>query len=489
MRARELPKIGSVEIGSWDVRRKQGQEFEFCEDSASAHELPLRESFLGTRSQVGFPKVDGEPPTAQEWRCALPIDRGDLVKRSAVSMSEAIALSKQLINVSGTMTTLGASSVSPEVVEAVADVLPRFVDMVELQREACRVIQRVIGAEAGLVSACSAAGIAVGVAACMTGSDMAKVEQLPDTSGMKDEVILQRGHSVWFGGSIPQMVRIAGARVVEIGGATRVGTYQLEAAISDQTAAALFVVSHHTVQYGLIDLESFSSVAHAHGVPVIVDAASESNMKVFFERGADLVCYSGHKFLAGPTSGIVAGRADLIEACLFHHYHGIGRAMKVGKESIVGATVALERWANLDHAALLKSHEQILGLFADGLARIPGFTITREPDPAESPTTRLKVSVDQRTVGLDAFAIAQELKQGDPAIFVRENETADGGYFFLDPTVSTTDEARLVAPAIRRIAELSVSEKTRIQSECADKRNEADALVAGLRGWVPKRPE
>lgn len=393
---------------------------------------------------------------------------------------------RRVINVSGTMTSLGASSVSAEVIAAVADVLPRFVDMVELQRDACRVIRRVIGSEAGFITACSASGLAISVAACMTGADMARVEQLPDTSGMKNEVLLQRGHCAWFGASIPQMVRLAGARIAEVGDVTRAGAYQLEAAITDRTAAALYVVSHHTVQYGMIDLASFSRVAHARGIPVIVDAASEANMKVFFERGADLVCYSGHKFLAAPTSGIVAGRADLIEACLFHQYHGIGRAMKVGKESIVGATVALERWASLDHEALLKRQARILETFSEGLSGVPGLMSSLEPDPCESPTTRLRVAVDPNVVGLDAFGIAHELKRGNPAIFVRENETADGGYFFLDPTVSTIEEARLVAPAIRRVVELSAEDKARIQSECAGHRNEADALVESLLGWVPR---
>lgn len=396
---------------------------------------------------------------------------------------------KEVINVSGTMTALGASSVSPDVIETMASVLPKFVDMVELQRNACRVIQRVIGCEAGFVTACSAAGIAIGVAACMTGANMAKVEQLPDTSGMKGEVLLQRGHSVWFGGSILQMVRLSGARVIEIGDATRAGAYQLEGAISERTAAAVYVVSHHTVQYGLINLESFSRVAHTHGVPVIVDAASESNMKVFFEQGADLVCYSGHKFLAGPTSGIVAGRADLIEACLFHQYHGIGRAMKVGKESIVGATASLERWARLDHTALLAEQGRILDVFVEGLSGIAGLTLSLEPDPAESPTKRVKVRVDANVAGLEAFEIADELKSGDSAIYVRDNETIDGGYFFLDPTCSTLDEARLVAPAIRRVLELPEEEKAAIRLHHTCRPNDADTLVQKLEGWVPEPTE
>jgi len=392
---------------------------------------------------------------------------------------------RKIINVAGTMTALGASSVSDEVIAAMADVLPRFVDMVDLQRRACKAIQRVIGCEAGCVTACCASAMVLGIAACMTGSEMGKVEQLPDTTGLKDQVILQRGHSIWFGGSVPQMARIAGCRIVEIGDTTRAGAYQLETALSEQTAAALYVVSHHTVQYGLIDLRTFCNVTHDKGVPVIVDAASESNMKVFFERGADLVCFSGHKFLAGPTSGILAGRADLIEAALFHQYHGIGRAMKAGKESIVGATAALERWHQLDHQEILRGQKHLLETIRDELKGTPGLQLEIVPDPTESPTKRLRVTVEQETIGLSAYIISKELSSGDPAIAVRDEETVDGGYFLLDPTCASLEEAQEVGSAILRLVNLSAEGKSAICARYPETPNHADQLVAGLKDWVP----
>jgi len=391
-----------------------------------------------------------------------------------------------IINVSGTMTALGASSVPNEIIQRMAAVLPKFVDMVALQRGASRVIHRAIGAESGMITACSAAGIAISVASCMTGADMAKVEQLPDTAGLKDEVLLQRGHSIWFGGSIPQMIRIPGAKVIEIGDATRAGAYQLEGAITEHTVAAVYVVSHHTVQYGLIKLRTFSRVAHSYGIPVIVDAASESNMKVFFDCGADIVCYSGHKFLAGPTSGIVAGRADLVKACLFHQYHGIGRAMKAGKESIVGAIAALERWEHLDHAVVLAHQEQILDTFIMGLSGIKGLTVSLEPDPAESPTERVKVSVSARDCGLEAFEMADQLKVGSPVVYVRDNETIDGGYFFLDPTCCTLDQAKIVVEKIKNVTALSAAEKAQIRSQRVREPNDADSLIEALQRWLPE---
>src|SRR3712207_5209869 len=115
------------------------------------------------------------------------------------------------------------------------------------------------------------------------------------------------GHMVGYGAPVEQGVRLAGARVVPVGQATSARRYQLEGAITERTAAALYVVSHHTVQYGLLPLDEFVAACHARGVPVIVDAASEYDLKGFLATGADIALYSSHKFLGAPTGGIVAG--------------------------------------------------------------------------------------------------------------------------------------------------------------------------------------
>lgn len=394
---------------------------------------------------------------------------------------------REVINVSGTMTALGSCSVAPEVIEALVEVLPKFVDMVDLQREASKVISHVVGAEAGCITSCAAAGIAIGVASCMTGPNMAKVEQLPDPTGLKHEVIIQRGHVVWFGASVPQMVRLSGAKVVEIGDATRTGIYQLEGALGENTAAALYVVSHHTVQYGLIALEEFCRVAHAHGVPVIVDAASESHMQSFIDRGADLVCFSSHKFLSGPTAGIIAGRQDLVKACLYHQYHGIGRAMKVGKEGIVGAMAALLRWEALDHQAEQEKQERIVDRFVRGLSELPGLAVSVEPDPTGNPVRRVKVAVNPESVGLTAYHLAAELAAGDPPIVVRDHHAIDEGLFFLDPCVVQADQVDTVITAIRSLVESSTERKEAIYRTHKGIPNQADLQVRSLANWSGER--
>ena len=136
-----------------------------------------------------------------------------------------------------------------------------------------------------------------------------------------------------------------------VGQATSSSAYQLAGSITDRTAAAVFVVSHHVVDYAQIPLKTFVEVCHAKGVPVIVDAASEYDLRMFIAAGVDIAVYSGHKFLGGPTSGVVAGRKDLIRASYLQN-HGIGRGMKVGKETIIGVAAALTAWKTRDHAGI-----------------------------------------------------------------------------------------------------------------------------------------
>ena len=207
---------------------------------------------------------------------------------------------RRVINVSGTMTSLGASIVVPEAIETVSRILTEFVEIGDLHRRAS-VIAAACGAEAGTVTASASAGITVSVAGCLTGADLAKIERLPDTSGLeRDEVVIQTGHMVYYGAPVEQAIRLAGAKVVPVGTATYARPYHLEGAIGARTAAAVYVVSHHAVGFGQIGLAEFARVCHAHGVPVIADVASEYDLKGFLGAGADLAIYSAHKFPGRP---------------------------------------------------------------------------------------------------------------------------------------------------------------------------------------------
>lgn len=360
---------------------------------------------------------------------------------------------RPIINVSGTMTALGAAIVVPEAIRAASDILPEWVEINDLHRKASHVIAKATGAEAGFVTASTSAGITLAIAGAMTGADLARVEQLPDASGMRDEVLIQMGHMTGYGAPIEQAVRLAGAKVVPIGNVTDARLYQLEAKLTERTAAALYVVSHHTVQYGQLPLDAFATACHQKGVPVIADLASEYDLRGFLAAGADIAIYSAHKFLGGLTAGIVAGRKDLVRATFLQN-NGIGRGMKVGKESVVATMAALEAWSRRDHQAIRARERNALDLWVAKFSGQPGVTAEIIPDPTGNPLDRLKLSVDHELAGTTAWGLADALAAGDPPVIVRDHEV-ELGFFQLDPCNLHPGEAEVVGERI--VAELTAA--------------------------------
>ena len=338
---------------------------------------------------------------------------------------------RQVINVSGTMTALGASIVVPQAIDAMTRGLSQFFEMTALHKQASKVIADLTGAEAGFVTASCASGITLAVAGAMTGSDLLAIERLPDTGTLKNEVVIPSGHMISFGAPIEQMIRLSGAKVVPVGQATASSAYQLAASINENTAAAVFVISHHVVDYAQIPIATFIQVCHEKGIPVIVDAASEYDLTTVLALGADIVIWSGHKFLGGPTSGIVSGSKDLVRATYLQN-RGIGRGMKVGKESIIGVMAAMTAWKTRDHEGIRARERSALNVWSEALANRPGVTATVVPDPTKNPLDRMKVSIDPQTAHISAWDLAMRLAAGDSPIIVRDHEI-EHGHFFLDP--------------------------------------------------------
>ncbi|WFP64492.1 aminotransferase class V-fold PLP-dependent enzyme [Mesorhizobium sp. WSM4904] len=367
---------------------------------------------------------------------------------SNTTIRERLGL-RPIINVSGTMTSLGASIIVPEAISAMAEIASQWVEMDDLQRAASTIVARLTGGEAGFITACCASGITMAIAGAMTGTNLLAIERLPDdTEGLKSEVVIQLGHIVNYGAPIDQSIRVAGAKVIPAGTVSVTQDYHVREAINERTAAALYVVAHHTVQYGMLSLEEFCEICHAKNIPVIVDAASEYDLRSFLARGADIVVYSGHKFLSGPTSGIVTGRKDLVRAAYLQN-RGVARAMKVGKESIAGTMAALEAWEKRDHAGIRRREEAALNLWKDALQGIPGIGAQIVPDPTANPLDRLQVFVRPES-RFTAAGLASALAAGSPPVIVRNHEV-ERGHFFLDPCNLHPGEAEIVAEQLRAV--------------------------------------
>lgn len=356
---------------------------------------------------------------------------------------------RRVINVSGTETPYGASPVRDEVIDAVRSLVPHSVFMSDLQAAAGKALSKALGCEAACVTGCTAASIAMAVAGCMTGTDLGRVEQLPDPDGMRDEVVIQKGHVVDYGHNVAQNIRVAGAKVIEIGVATECKPYQLQHALSGRTAAALFVVSHLTVQHRMIDLQRFCSICHEAGVPVIVDAASVPDPRPYLEAGADLVLFSAHKAFASLTAGIVAGRSTLVEACLLQQ-QGIGRPMKVGKEGVIGAIAAIEAWASDDRRALQERNRQRVDRAVARLNLLPGLKA------AAHGRHQVRIEIDQTLAGVTATRLSRELRSKDPAILAWDLHS-EAGILILTLGKVSDEIAEFVCSRIAEVLQTAVA--------------------------------
>lgn len=382
-----------------------------------------------------------------------------------------------VINAAATLTRLGGSRMAPEVLAAMNDAAASFVHIDELQARAGEVIAGITGAEAGYVTTGAAAALTLGTAACLAGMDVAKMDRLPDTTGMNDEVVVQKGHR----NAYDHAVRAAGVTFVEVGtmgypGAGGTFAWQIENAITDRTVAVFCPILDTP---GTLPLEEVAEIAHAKGVPVIVDAAAElpprSNLQRFIAEGADLVAFSGGKAIGGPqSSGVLAGRRDLIDSVALQHQdmdvraetwskrhyidegrvrgiptQGFGRALKVGREEVVGLIAALKIFAAGKDEDDWARWDAVLDIVHESLDGIPGVTVNRSSaPPARYPA--IWIGIDEGVTGIGSYALINELLSGDPAIAAAES-LADKNQVGVLPHGLTQDEALIVGRRIREL--------------------------------------
>ena len=384
-----------------------------------------------------------------------------------------------IINAVGPATRLSGSIMPEEVAQAMQQASQYCVDIAHLQARASRLIADITGAEAGYVTSGAAAGLLLGTAACVTGLDPGKMNRLPDTTGMKSEVIMARSQRNFY----DHAVRSVGIRLVEVGIADRFSgagvrdteAWEIEAAITENTAAVCYVAYPHS----LPPLPQVVDVAHRAGVPVIVDAAGQlpptSNLQRFIGEGADLVSFSGGKAIRGPqSSGVLCGRRDLIEAVALQHldqdiyfeqwnppadlidksklpgapHHGIGRPCKVGKEEIVGLLTALQLFVAEDPQARRDRWLALMEALETALAEVPHgqAQIIADRKRAEIPVVQLQL--DEKAAGLSAMDLVIQLQDGTPSIHANPTHVSDGIVAF-GPMCLKEGEPEIVGQRVR----------------------------------------
>ncbi len=332
---------------------------------------------------------------------------------------------KQVINASGRMTILGVSTPAASVVDTVNYGLNHYFEMKDLVNKTGAYIAGLLGAEDAVVVSCASAGIAQSVAAMIVKDDDWLLENLhvaPLT--VAHDIVVPKGHNVNFGAPVGTMVAMGGGRLVEAGYANECSAEQLSAAVTPQTAAILYIKSHHCVQKSHLSVEQAAKVARQHGVPLIVDAAAEEDLQCYYRYGADLVIYSGAKAIEGPTSGLVVGRRQPV-AWVKRQSLGIGRAMKVGKEGILGLTQAIENYLRLEKVSGVQMVEKMTP-FIDTLNAINGISARVVWDAAGRDIARAEIHFDEVTIGRTTGDVVQALKTGDIAIYFRGYKANEG---------------------------------------------------------------
>jgi D-glucosaminate-6-phosphate ammonia-lyase len=377
-----------------------------------------------------------------------------------------------IINARGHATLAGGSLMDPAVLDAYREAAAEFVRIDDLEVAASSIIARLTGAEAGYVTSGAAAAITLATAACIARFDVDLMDALPDAGDHPCSVLIERVHRNPY----DRLVRAAGARLIEVGDATGTTARQVRDAIGPHVVAAYYQAQLETVG---LPFEEFLAAAHDGGLPVIVDASMNlppaTNLRRYTEAGADLVAFSGGKAIRGPqSSGFLAGRADLVRSVGLQHQdmdvlaetwserdlidraivrrppgHGIGRAMKVGKEDIVALLVALERYVGRDHAAEASRFADLAGRIAEGIGRIDGLHTGVEPsDESGRPIPLVRIAVDEAVVDCSAFDLVRALWVHDPPVLVSDHE-AHVGIIRINPeALRTTD----LEPLLRAFA-------------------------------------
>ncbi len=366
----------------------------------------------------------------------------------AAALYETIGV-RPIIHMGGTTTRYGGTIIRPEAHQAMEAAKGALVDMNELNVKAGQAIARMLGAEAAVVTSGAAGALLLQAAAVIAGTDPAKIARLPDTDGMKNEIIMQRAHRMGY----DQCFRAAGGRIVDVGNGNNTEEWQMEDAIGENTAAVAHIVSPANGGRGL-KFEKALEVAHRNGLPLILDAASmlppRDNLFKFANAGADLVCYSGGKGIRGPQgTGILVGRADLVEAARLNASPNaaIGRSAKVSKEEIMGLIAALEAFLKGDEEAEMALYQRRCEDLVDHLDEVPGITATIENDELVYTIPEAIVRFDSSWTGRSADEIVQALADGDPPIYARALDPEQG--LILNPFNPTDEEIQVVGRRLR----------------------------------------
>ena len=340
---------------------------------------------------------------------------------------------KPVINATGSVTMLGGSTPIPEVREAMAQADGAYIPLMELQEAAGNAIARMVNVPAAYVTSGAGSALMLATAAAMAGDDDDRIQQLPNTAGMKNEILIQTRQRYWY----DRCLELAGAKLVMFGSEERTTAEDLENAIGPNTAAVHYYAVEQEYDPNALSLEDTIAIAHAHNVLVTVDAAGQiyplENFGKYVRMGADFQCIAA-KYMGSPQStGLALGSEDMIRKIglqAFASYEGrrvrgVGRPQKVDRQEMIGAVAAVRHWMTMNHEDRLADSERRSRAIISAVAGIPGLRAELIDNVIGHHAYGLNLWVDSAVAGFDIYDLRDRLKDGDPPIWTRVRDEDD----------------------------------------------------------------
>ena len=335
-----------------------------------------------------------------------------------------------IINAIGSVTMLGGSTPAPEVKEAMEAAGVAYIPLMELEEKAGQAVADMAGVPAAWITSGAGSALTLAAAAVMAGDDDDRIQQLPDTTGMKHEFLIQRRQRYWY----DRCLETSGAKLVEFGSDERTTREDLENAIGPNTAAVHFYAVEQEPDANILPLEDCIEIAREHGVAVTVDAAGQiyplDNFGKYVRMGADFQCIAA-KYMGAPQStGLALGTEDFIRKLGYQSFvgyegrriRGIGRPHKVDRQEMIGAVAAVRRWFTMDHETRLAEVEQRSQAILRHISGIPGLKAELMDNIIGHQPFGVHLEVDADVAGFSAQELVDRLKAGDPPIWTRVRE-------------------------------------------------------------------
>lgn len=342
-----------------------------------------------------------------------------------------------VINAIGSVTMLGGSTPAPEVRAAMDAADAAYIPLMDLQERAGKAIADMVDVPAAYITSGAGSALTLATAALMAGDDDDKIQQLPDTAGMKNEILIQRRQRYMQHYWYDRCLELAGAKLVDFGSDERTTRQDLEDAIGANTAGVHYYAVEQSPDPDALSLEDTIEIAHARGVPVTVDAAGQiyplENFGKYVRMGADFQCIAA-KYMGAPQSvGLALGTEDMIHKLglqAFASYEGrrvrgVGRPQKIDRQEMIGAVAATRRWMTMNHEERLAETERRTMVIVNALQGLRGVSAVMLENIIGHQPFGLDVRVDADVAGLTAAELVERLKAGDPPIWTRVRDWED----------------------------------------------------------------